>query len=62
MLSSKKLTFKETLRQVFICLMSRTLYPPPLHTVYEYTVFLFTQEWGDGGGGEGEFELNQREG
>jgi hypothetical protein len=29
---------------------SMTLYPPPLRTVYVYTVYLFTQ--GGGGGGE----------
>jgi hypothetical protein len=56
-----KLTFKGTLRQVFICLRPGTPYPhiPPLHTVYvmQYTVYLFTQERDEGGG-----ELNQREG
>jgi hypothetical protein len=50
----KKLTRKGTLRQVIICLRPRTHTLPPLHTVYVYTVYLFTQ------GGEG--ELNQREG
>jgi len=39
MLSSKKLTFKDTLRQVFICLRPRTPYPPhTLHTVYVYAL------------------------
>jgi hypothetical protein len=51
---------KGTLRQVFICLRPRTPYPspPPLHTVYVYKVYLFTQESGDWGGWG---ELNQRE-
>jgi hypothetical protein len=50
----KKVTSKGTLRQVFICLRPTFLqrphgpYPPPLHTVYEYTVYLFTH--GEGGG------------
>jgi hypothetical protein len=43
----KKLTCNGTLRQVFIRLRARTLYPPPLHTVFTklhvYTVYLFTQ-------------------
>ncbi len=47
--SSKKLTCKGTLRQVFICLRPRTPYPP-LHNVYLYTVYLFTQGRGEGGG------------
>ncbi len=38
-----KLACKGTLRQVFICLRPRTLYPPP-----PYTIYLFTQ----GRGGE----------
>ncbi len=50
---SKKLTCTRTLRQVFICLMPRTLL---LHTVYVYTVYLFTQGREKGG------EINQREG
>jgi hypothetical protein len=33
----KKLTCKRTLRQVFICLRTRTTPPPLLHTVYMYT-------------------------
>jgi hypothetical protein len=49
MSSSKKLTCKGTLRQVFVCLRPRTPYrPPPLHTVYVYTVYLFTQWRGEG--------------
>jgi hypothetical protein len=56
MSSYKKLTFKGSLRQVFICLRPRTPYPP-LHTVYVYTVYLFTQRKVKGWG-----ELNQREG
>ncbi len=55
MSSSKKLTCGGTSRLVFIYLRSRNPYPPPPHTVYLYTVYLFIQE----GGGE---ELNQREG
>jgi hypothetical protein len=54
MLSSKKLTNKETLRQMFICLRPRT--PFPQYTVYVYTIYLITQGRGKGGG------LNQREG
>jgi hypothetical protein len=59
MSSSKIWTYEGTLRQVFICLSPSTQYPlRPLHTVYVYTVYLFTREGGLGGGGE----LNQREG
>ncbi len=50
--SFKKLTCKGTLRQVFICLRLRTPYPPPLHIVCMYTVNLFTQGRGRGGGKE----------
>jgi hypothetical protein len=54
-----KFTCKGTLRQVFICLRPRTPYPPPKYcSVYVYTVYLFIQGRGLGGGGE----LNQREG
>ncbi len=42
MSSYKKLTYKETLRLVFICLRPGAPSPPP-HSVYVYTVFLFTQ-------------------
>jgi hypothetical protein len=38
-----------TLRQVFICLRPRIAYPPSLHAVLVYTVYLFTQGRGDGG-------------
>ncbi len=39
MSSSKKMTCKGNLRQVFICLRPRNPYPPLTHcTVYEYTV------------------------
>ncbi len=47
----KKLTCKGTLLQVFICQRPRTLFPPPpthTHTVYVYTVYLFTQVGEDG--------------
>jgi hypothetical protein len=48
MSSSKKLTCKGTLRQVFICLKLRNPYPP-LHTVYVYTVYpLQTKKGGRG--------------
>jgi hypothetical protein len=48
----KTFTCKGTLRQVFICLRPIPSYdpiPPPLHIVYVYTVYLFTQGWGGGG-------------
>jgi hypothetical protein len=54
MSSSKKLTCKGTLRQVFIRAQSPK--PPPLPIVYVNTVYLFIQEGGEGG------ELSQREG
>jgi hypothetical protein len=52
----QKLTCKETFRQVFICLRHRyrISYPPPPHTVYVYTVYLFTQERWKGRRGEPE--------
>jgi hypothetical protein len=34
--------------------LSRTPYPPPLHTVYVYKDYLFTQERGGGGRFESE--------
>ncbi len=40
-------TLKGTLRQLFICLRPRTSYPPPLHTVYVFTVYLFTEGKGE---------------
>ncbi len=42
MSSSKKFTCKGTLRKAFICLRPRPP-PPPLHTVYMYTVYTLTQ-------------------
>jgi hypothetical protein len=49
--SSKKLTCKGTLRQVFFCLRPRITYPSPLlHSVNVYAVYLFTQGGGGGGG------------
>ncbi len=60
--SSKKFICKGTLRQVFICLRPRTSYPPPpLHTVYVYTLrlYLFTIHTGKGGGVR--FETQSRE-
>jgi hypothetical protein len=51
---SKKITCKCALRQVFICLRLRSPYPPPppLHTVYVYTVqYILIHTW-NGGGGE----------
>jgi hypothetical protein len=47
--SSKKLTYKGTLRQLFICLRPKTPEPPPLtHCIlFVYTVYLFTQRTGE---------------
>ncbi len=54
------MTYKETLRQVFIYLRPRTPYPPPQHTVHVYACTnkytYYHREGGEGG------ELNQREG
>ncbi len=45
----KKLTCKETLRQVFICLRPRTPYtPPPLHTA---SILIHTRKMGRGESG-----------
>ncbi len=57
----KTFTCKGTLRQVIICLRPPPLLwpiPPLTHcTVYVYTVYLFTQGRGEGGGGEPERRL-----
>ncbi len=53
MSSSKKLTCKGTLRQMFICLIPAS---PPPYTLYAY-MYMFTQ-----GGGGAEGRVNQREG
>ena len=45
----KKLTCKWTLRQVFIICGPEPHNPSPLHSVYVYTVCLFTQRRGGGG-------------
>jgi hypothetical protein len=59
MASSKKLTCKGTLGQVFICLSPEPhTFPSQLHAVFEYTVYLFTQ--GRRGRG-GEIETERRE-
>jgi hypothetical protein len=49
----KKFTCKGTLRQVFICLRPRTLYPPPLtHCIRVYIMYTKShREGGMGGGG-----------
>ncbi len=58
MSSSKKIDLERDFAAgVFICLRPRIPYSPtphPLHTVYVYTVYLFTQGMGKG-------RLNQRE-
>jgi hypothetical protein len=48
----KKLAFKGTLRQVFVCLRPRTQYPyPPLtHCIPVYIILIHTQRGGGGGG------------
>jgi hypothetical protein len=59
MSSSKKLTCKGTLRQVFVCLWPRgqnTIHPLP-YELFTCSVLIHTGKWGRGGGGE----LNQRE-
>jgi hypothetical protein len=62
MSSSEKLTYKETLRQVFICLSEAqnpiTPPPSPLHIIYVNTVYLIKQ--GRGGGGRVEPERRLR--
>jgi hypothetical protein len=48
----KKLTYKGTLRQVFICLMPRTPYPPPpppTHFIRIYVQFTFSYREGKRG-------------
>jgi hypothetical protein len=54
MSSSKQLTCKETLRQVFICLRPQIPYPPLTHCICVYSILIHT--------GKGRGELNQREG
>jgi hypothetical protein len=54
MSSPKKLACKVTLRQVFICLMPRTLPPPLTHCIRVYSIFIHKGKVGGG-------ELNQRE-
>ncbi len=58
---SKKIDLQRDFAAVVLFLSEATLpscdsilYPPPLHTVYVYTVYLFTQRNGGGGGGEGQ--------
>jgi hypothetical protein len=45
---SKKLTWKETLRQVFCLSEAQKHIPSPPHNVYLYTVYLFTHGRGRG--------------
>ncbi len=52
MSSSKKMTCKGTLLQVFICLRTRTTYPspPPLtHCISVYSIQIYTGKEGRGG-------------
>ncbi len=58
MSSSKKITYKGTLRQVFICLRPRTPYPPPRTHYIRLRVYSILIHTGRGGGGE----MNQIEG
>jgi hypothetical protein len=57
-MSYKKLTYRGTLWQVFICLRPRTPTPPPytLHSVDQYTY-----SHREGGGGGGRREKGRRE-
>ncbi len=54
-----KMTCKGTLRHVFICLWTRTPYPPPLHTItfIHYIVLLIHTRKGGGGRVEPERRL-----
>jgi hypothetical protein len=49
MSSLKNLTYKGTLRQVFICVRPRTPKPPFTHCIHVYSIFIHT---GKGGGVE----------
>jgi hypothetical protein len=58
MSSSKKLTCKSR----FICLRTRTPYPPTSHTVYVYTSILIHTEKGGGGRVEPERRVEGQQG